>query len=191
MIFDHADGVQALFAYHGIPKRDSCSILLPTADTVSKIRELDPQVGPTRDLILVNSEWRRPSDFSSTSNSIYTAGNKATDIEYIESFHPTFVCTNLMVEGDQVRILRAYPSPWRVFLQTMKMNDNDEVKIDWVQIGSKEVTESRQTEEGKLFDYGKPTYQEIMDMITSQEGYVPKSVTERAAAAFTFIKNTL
>jgi len=216
-LFDETDGVQALFAYNeNDPKKDSCSILLPTADTVSKIQTLDEQVGPNRNLILVNVEWRRPSDFSSSSSSpagflpFFKSETKISDkpsqIQYVESFHPTFICSNLMVEGDQIRILRSYPGPWRVFLQTitveesMTNNNNEQMQIDWIEIGTKDIIEYDTSESinddyengaGTIFDYGKPSYQEIVEMITSREGYVPKTVTERAAAAFTFIKDTL
>ena len=196
-IFEPVDGIQALFAYNDEnPQKDSCSILLPTADTVSKIQELDVQVGPTRDLILVNPEWRRPSDFSSSSPllSFFSKDEKSKEINYVETFYPTFVCSNLMVEGDQIRILRSYPGPWRVFLQIIENPTaltTDQMKIDWIEIGSKPVQETNNAENSIIFDYGKPTYQEITNMIESQDGYVPKSVTERAAAAFTFIKDTL
>lgn len=222
-LFDETDGVQALFAYNeNNPKKDSCSILLPTADTVSKIQALDEQVGPNRNLILVNVEWRRPSDFSSSSSSPASflpffqsnteKSSKSDEIPYVESFHPTFICTNLMVEGDQIRILRSYPGPWRVFLQTITMdasstseavpnsNDTEQMQIDWIEIGTKEVEQYNtdhsssnkdENSSSTIFDYGKPSYQEIVTMITTREGYVPKTVTERAAAAFTFIKDTL
>ena len=116
-----------------------------------------------------------------------------------------------------MRILRTYPGPWRVYLRVV-INDNDEDRstplgrstteeggIDWIEIGSKEVLESKSSEweksvnedggmlkdGGKIFDYGIPTYREIEEMIVSRDGYRPKSLSERATTALTFIKDTL
>jgi hypothetical protein len=187
-ILDESDGIGAIMAQADDPKNDSCTVLLPSADTVKKLLSLDGQVGPDRDLILVNSQWKRKSDFG-----FFGGGD---EVKYTESFWPSFFCSNLMVEGEQVRILRSHPGPWRVFLRF----EEDGV-VDWQQIGEKPVLSSKPAtwdtdpgnsrDGGRLFDFGQPTYKEIEGLITSRSGFVPKTMAERASAAFTFIKDTL
>ena len=187
-ILDESDGIGAIMAQAEDPKSDSCTVLLPSADTVKKLRSLDGQVGPGRDLILVNTQWKRKSDFG-----FFEAGD---EVKYTEKFWPSFFCSNLMVEGEQVRILRSHPGPWRVFLRF-----EDDAVVDWQQIGEKAVLLSKPAtwdsdpansrDGGRLFDFGLPTYNEIGSMITSMDGFAPKTMAERASAAFTFIKDTL
>ena len=187
-ILDESDGIGVIMAQAEDPKSDSCTVLLPSADTVKKLRSLDSQVGPDRDLILVNTQWKRKSDFG-----FFGAGD---EVKYSERFWPSFFCSNLMVEGDQVRILRSHPGPWRVFLRF-----EDDGVVDWQQIGESAVLPSKPAtwdsdpansrDGGRLFDFGQPTYKEIGNMITSRDGFLPKTMAERASAAFTFIKDTL
>jgi hypothetical protein len=187
-ILDDSDGVGAIMAQAKDAKNDSCAVLLPSADTVKKLQALDRQVGNDRDLILVNTQWKRKTDFG------FFGGRD--QVTCTESFLPTFFCSNLMVEGEQVRILRSHPGPWRVFLRF----EEDGV-IDWRQIGDKPLLASKpetwdsdfanSRDGGRLFDFGQPTYQEIATMITSRDEFVPKTMAERASAAFTFIKDTL
>ena len=194
-VIDEADGVRAIFGQAPSARDDCCSVLLPSADTVGKLMEVDKQVGPERNLILVNAQWKRKTDFG-----LAFFGGRDEKIQFIEGFEPTFHCSNIMVDGDIVRTLRTFPGPWRVYLRVV--DANDERNIDWVEIGSKELIMSKTKEwennakagdqdGGKLFDYGIPNYGEIGEMITSREGYVPKSLSERAASAFAFIKDTL
>jgi hypothetical protein len=191
-VIDNDDGVVALLAQASDPKGDSCTVLLPSADTVSKIEStLEPQVGPERNLILVNSQWKRKSDFSGG-----FFGGRDKLISYVEQFEPTFHCSNLMVESEQIRILRTYPGPWRVFLRVEKDSN-----VEWKEIGRKHFLSAKpatwdsepdnQRDGGRVFDYGQPSYAEIIDMKTSMPDYQPKSLAERASAAFTFIKDTL
>ena len=194
-IIDEADGVRALFGQAASPKDDSCTVLLPSGDTVPKLLELGKQVGDKRNLVLVNTQWNRKTDFG---NAFF--GGRDEKVQFVEGFQPTFHCSNIMVEGDIVRILRTYPGPWRVYLRTT--DADDETKIDWIEIGTKDLIPTKTPEweriakkgdsdGGKVFDYGIPTYEEITEMIVSREGYVPKSLSERATSAFTFIKDTL
>lgn len=196
-VIEEADGVRALFSQANLPQDDSCAVLLPSADTVSKLQELDTQVGEGRNLILVNTQWKRKTDFGLA----FFGGARDGKIKFVEGFEPTFHCSNIMVEGDIVRILRTYPGPWRVYIRVV--DANDEMNIDWIEIGTKDLIMSKTREwekqlkeegdndGGKLFDYGIPSYGEITEMIVSQPLYVPKTMAERAAAAFAFIKDTL
>jgi hypothetical protein len=194
-VIDQADGVRALFAQANDAKDDCCSILLPSGDTVMKLKEIDAQVGEKRNMILVNSQWRRKTDFG-----MAFFGGREEKIHFVEQFVPTFHCSNSMIEGEIVRILRTYPGPWRVFLRVVKENGD----VDWINIGEKPILDKKTAEweqslintggdsdGGRIFDYGIPTYKEIENMISSREGYVPKSLSERAAAALVFIKDTL
>ena len=178
-----------------LPKDDSCAVILPTAETLqSSVFDLDKQVGPSRDLILVNPQYRRRSDFGGLFGS---SGDNIVD--YVETtFLPTFSLTNLICEGELIRILRTYPGPWRVFVREL---DKSTGTVDWKQIGSKDVLDQKpndwqqqpanQRDGGILFNYGQPSYQEIIDMLYSSPNFTPKSPAERAAAAFSFIKDTL
>lgn len=199
-VIDESDGVRALFSQGTDPKEDVCAVLLPSADTSQKLQELDGQVGDKRNLLVVNSQWKRKSDFGNSFG--FFGGDKREEkINFVEKFEPTFHCSNVMVEGDIVRILRTYPGPWRVYLRSV--DPEDETNIEWIEIGTKElmmsktadwekqVKEDGDNDGGKLFDYGIPGYREIEDMIKGREGYVPKSLSERASSAFTFIKDTL
>ena len=198
-VIDQADGVRALFGQAVEAKDDMCSILLPSADTVSKLQDLDVQVGKERDMILVNAQWKRRSDFGTFALPFMSNG-KDEKITFVEGFEPTYHCSNIMVEGDIVRVLRNYPGPWKVYLRVVDPEDAN--NINWIEIGSKELiyTKTKEWEEaakrdevdgGKLFNYGSPSYDEIAEMIVNREGYVPKSLSERAASAFIFIKDTL
>lgn len=215
-VIDPVDGVRALFSQATNPIDDACAVLLPSADNTEILQTLNQQVGDKRNLILVNAQWKRKSDFGSSSSAT-TGGflpwgkknSREETIEFVEGFEPTFHCSNVMVEGDIVRILRTFPGPWRVYLRTVLDSTLEDVNvdsnIDWVEIGSKELLQTKTAEwekemkelggvdkdGGKMFDYGMPSYKEIQTMIVSREGYVPKSLSERAAAALTFIKDTL
>ena len=189
-ILDESDGVRLMMAQAEEAKDDSCTVLLPSADTVQELQSLDGQVGPNRDLIIVNPQWKRQSDFGFF--------GRQERLDYVEEFVPTFSCTNQIVEGDQLRILRTYPGPWRVYL---RVQDDQDGSVDWIEIGSKDAVDTKpdgwekqkenKQDGGRLFDYGKPTYSELQTMITSREGYRPKTVTERAAAAFAFTQDSL
>jgi hypothetical protein len=188
-MIDESDGIGAIMTQAEDPKEDSCTVLLPTADTIKALQSLEKQVGPGRDLILVNTQWNRQSDFG-----FFGRGEQ---VQYVEKFSPSFYCSNLMVEGEQVRILRSYPGPWRVFVRVVTERNS----VEWRQVGDKPVLETKPAswdkdpanarDGGKIFDYGCPSYKEIETMIVSQDWYQPKSFAERAAAAFTFIKDTL
>lgn len=194
-IIDESDGVAALMVQALSPKDDSCTILLPTAETVKQsVLDLDKQVGPSRNLNLVNPQYRRRSDFGGL------FGNSKDKIaDYVETtFAPTFSLTNLICEGESIRILRTYPGPWRVFVREQ---DPSTGAVDWKQVGSKDVLDKKpsdweqqpanQRDGGMLFNYGQPSYQDIIAMLYSSPNFIPKSPAERAAAAFNFIKDTL
>lgn len=194
-VIDDADGVRALFVMAESAKDDSCYVLLPSGDTTPKLKEIDAQVGTKRNMILVNSQWKRKTDFG-----MAFFGGRDEKINFVERFSPTYHCSNLMVEGEIVRILRMYPDPWRVYVRISEENGD----VDWIEIGDKPVLELKtstwvrnaklnggDSDGGRIFDYDIPTYSEIQAMITSREGYVPKMMSERAAASLLFIKDTL
>jgi len=194
-LLDESDGVTALLAQATAAKEDSCTVLLPTADTVtnSLMNELEAQVGTQRNLILVNPQWRRRSDFGGFIGTDDRAAN------YVENFVPTFALTSLICEGESIRILRTYPGPWRVFLR--EAEGADDGVVHWNQVGSKDVVETKPSDwqeqpankrdGGILFNYGQPSYQEIIDMLQNAPNYKPKNPAERALVAFNFIKDTL
>jgi len=190
-VIDSDDGVRALFSVASDdPKRDACAVLLPSADTISQLQSLDEQVGSKRCMIITNSEWKRKSDFGGVFGSFGTEKS----ISFVNNFEPIYYMTSLMVDGEQIRILRAYPGQWRVFL--MKIDDIDVYNqsrdggISWVEIGTKPL--SRQKSNGKILDFfDVPSYEEISDMIRSADGYIEKTVFERAIISANFIKDTL
>lgn len=195
IMLDASDGVYAIMAQAEQARGDSSSVLLPSADNLASLLTLNAQVGEKRNLLLVNSQWKRRSDFGGN-----FFGNAAQGVAFVDQFEPTFSLTNFICDGDSIRVLRNYPGPWRVFVRT---DDADTGVVDWIQIGSKDVVEldnksvnwdslqENQRDGGRLFDYGQPTYKEITDMLIASPGYKIKSPAERAAAAFIFIKDTL
>lgn len=190
VLVDASDGVYAIYGEGEQAKDDSCTVLLPSADTVSQIEELEKQVGDKRNLIIVNPQWKRKSDFGGW----FGSGDKAA--KYIEQFEPTFSLTNLIVEGENIRVLRTYPGPWRVFAR-QKVDG----VVEWNEVGRKEIVPEKpdnwedlpqnKRDGGLLFAYGLPTYQEILDMLTSSPNYTPKNPAEKAMASLAFIKDTL
>jgi Domain of unknown function (DUF1995) len=203
-IIDESDGVAALMAQATTTAQDdSCTVLLPTAETIAQsvATTLEASVGPQRNLILVNPQYRRRSDFGS--NWFGSGGSSISSsfsIDYVEQFEPTFSLTNLMCEGESVRVLRTYPGPWRVFIRVPETATG---LVDWQQIGSQDVIREKpcdwsqrpinQRDGGAIFNYGQPSYQDITDMLYSGTlpNFTPKSPAERATAAFSFIKDTL
>jgi hypothetical protein len=193
VLLDASDGVYAIMAQAEAARDDSGTVLLPSADNIASLRNLETQVGPVRNLVLVNSQWRRRSDFGGN-----FFGKAADGVAFVDQFQPTFSLTNFICDGDSIRVLRNYPGPWRVFV---RKDDADTGVVDWTQIGSKDVVDNKpsdwdtlpenQRDGGQLFDYGQPTYQEITDMLIASPGYKLKNPAERAAAAFNFIKDTL
>ena len=141
-------------------------------------------------MIIVNQQWKRKTDFGGW------FGNGDKSVKYIDQFEPTFSLTNLIVEGENIRVLRTYPGPWRVFAR----EEIDGV-VEWNEVGTKDFISDKPTnwdnqpqnkrDGGLLFAYGPPTYQEINDMITSSPNYAPKNPAERAMASLSFIKDTL
>jgi hypothetical protein len=203
VMLDPADGVYAIMVQAAAARDDSGTVLLPSADNLAAVKDLEKQVGPQRNLLLVNSQWKRRSDFGGNSLSFFGGGGKAAadeDVAFVDRFAPTFSLTNFICDGDSIRVLRSYPGPWRVFMRT---EDADTGMVDWNQIGSKDVVDlddksvnwddlpENQRDGGRLFDYGQPTYQEILAMLIASPGFKVKSPAERAAAAFIFIKDTL
>lgn len=191
-VIDESDGVRALFLEAEDPKEDACAVLLPSADTLPPLQNLDQQVGSKRNMIVVNPQWRRDSDFGSFFGGFAGSG-VASKTDFVKKFSPTFSCTSLMVEGDQVRILRAHPGPWRVFV--MQVVDGDYSEINWVEVGSKDFLldqpKNWKGNNGALFDFALPSYREIEQMIKEQDGFVERSPLEKAAASVRFIKDTL
>jgi hypothetical protein len=214
VMLDASDGVYAIMAQAAAARDDSASVLLPSADNVAALRNLEAQVGPVRNLLLVNSQWKRRSDFGGNSLFFGNAAAAAAveDVNFVDRFEPTFSLTNFICDGDSIRVLRVYPGPWRVFVRT----DNGDTEtdtdtdtdtggniVDWNQIGSKDVVEleqkpadwdrlqENQRDGGRLFDYGQPTYKEITEMLIASPGYKVKGPAEKAAAAILFIKDTL
>jgi hypothetical protein len=197
VMLDASDGVYAIMAQAAAARDDSGSVLLPSADNVAALRNLEAQVGPVRNLLLVNPQWKRRSDFGG--NSLF-GDAVAEDVNFVDRFEPTFSLTNFICDGDSIRVLRVYPGPWRVFMRT---DDADTGIVDWNQIGSKDVAElddmpadwdrlqENQRDGGRLFDYGQPTYKEITAMLIASPGYKVKGPTEKAAASILFIKDTL
>lgn len=197
-LLDASDGVYALMAQAKNAKDDTCTILLPTADTIPQLQELSRQVGDQRNLLIVNPQWKRRSDFGGSLSAFLGGGGQNKNAAYVEeTFEPTFSLTNLIVEGENIRVLRTYPGPWRVFLR----KEEEDGQVDWEQVGQKEFVASKpsgwektpenQRDGGLMFSHGQPTYQEIMDMFSSAPNYTPKNPAERAMAAFNFIKDTL
>lgn len=191
ILLDQSDGVYAISAQAEDPKNDSCSVLLPSAESLSALKNLEGQVGDKRDFIFVNPQWKRVSDFGG----FFQRGDQQA--AYVETYVPTFSLTNYICEGDSVRILRTYPGPWRVFVR----NEDEYGAVDWVQVGKKSFIHQKpdqwsaqpenQRDGGRIFDFGMPSYQEIAEMLRSAPGYRPKNPAERAAAAFAFIKDSL
>jgi len=166
VIIDKSDGVRGLFSIASDPKEDSCAVLLPSAETLTDLENLSAQVGKSRNMIIVNAQWRRKSDFGGVFGGIF--GNVASDFEFVNNFVPTYSLTSLMVEGEQIRILRSFPDDWRVFI--MKVEDmeaygsgrDSDGGISWFEIGSKPVENNVK---GDLATFGIPSYSEIEEMI--------------------------
>ena len=213
-LVDASEGVYAIMAQAARAKDDACAVVLPTADLVlPKLQELSDQVGPTRNLLLVNPQWKRRSDFPPPSgasgwSSWFSGKSENNDpslspARYIEStYEPTFSLTNLIVEGENIRILRTYPGPWRVFVRREEQQGEGlDPVVDWVQVGEQAFVPTKpndweeqpvnQRDGGQLFSFGMPSYQEIVQMLNQSPNYVPKNPAERAMAAFNFIKDTL
>lgn len=198
IVLDESDGVAALLTEGATPADDTCSVLLPTPESVQTTREsLEAQVGPRRNLLFVNPQWRRRSDFSSRGWLVGGTGNNNEAVDYVESFPPTFSLTSLLCEGESIRVLRTYPGPWRVYVRSSA----DEVVVDWKLVGSQAFEDVKppdwdqrpenKRDGGQIFSYGQPTYQDIVRMLNESEAYTPKSPAERAAAAFNFIKDSI
>jgi len=191
-MLDASDGVYGVFSQAAKASDDACAVLLPSADNIEYVQSIESQVGSARNLILINAQWKRRSDFGGF------FGSGGITVAYAEQYEPTFSLTNMICEGDSIRVLRNYPGPWRIFV---RKEDIDTGEVDWSQIGSKDVDDKRpadwdtraenQRDGGRLFDFGQPTYQEINDMLQSSPDFKPKSAVERAATAFNFIKDTL
>lgn len=189
---DESDGVYAWMGESTEAKDDCVFIILPTAESVPMIRDLDKQVGPKRNLVLVNPQWKRRSDFGG----FFGVDEKSAS--YVESFHPSFSLTNFICEGEAVRVLHTLGNGgWRVYLR--KELDNGDV--DWFLLGEQDYKSVKPSnwsslpgsriDGGRLFDYGIPSYQEIVRMLNSSPSYTPKNPAERASSAFSFIKDSL
>ena len=166
-IIDESDGVRALFSIADNARDDTCAILLPSADNQNLLESFDEQVGENRNMILINPQWRRKSDFGGVFGAAFGGAGLSSRLDYVNSFAPTYSMTSLMVDGEQIRILRSYPKGWRVFM--MKVNDMEaygngksENDVSWVEIGSKPVVNAPK---GELANFGIPSYDDIVDMI--------------------------
>jgi hypothetical protein len=107
----------------------------------------------------------------------------------------------MFCQGESIRILRAFPGSWTVFVQIGINTADGSNTIEWRQVGTKDVIVAKPSDwqnrpenkrdGGVLFNHGQPTYQEVAEMLNNSDNYTPKSPAERAAAAFTFLKDSL
>ena len=118
-------------------------------------------------MIIINPQWKRKSDFGGVFGAVFGGAGLPSKIDYANTFAPTYSMTSLMVDGEQIRILRSYPDGWRVFM--MKVDDmeaygqgQNESGLSWAEIGKKSVGNAPK---GELATFGIPSYDEIGTMI--------------------------
>eukprot|EP00879_Flechtneria_rotunda_P003240 GHRR01003463.1.p1 GENE.GHRR01003463.1~~GHRR01003463.1.p1 ORF type:complete len:292 (+),score=64.75 GHRR01003463.1:691-1566(+) len=107
-IWDQGDAVGAWFG------DKLAAILFPTADTFKQLKELaERQPNPPELLLIFNPQWELQGNLR---NDFGFGARRDTALQLIDSFQPTYWLKQLRVTGDDLRVLRAHPGKWQVYV---------------------------------------------------------------------------
>ncbi|GAB4823859.1 hypothetical protein N2152v2_010905 [Parachlorella kessleri] len=90
------------------------AVLFPTAESLKQVRSIAEKVGPQGLTLIVNPQW------STKGQVIHDFGflpwqRKASE-EVVASFTEAYCLKQLRINGDEVRLLKAFPGNWQVFV---------------------------------------------------------------------------
>jgi Domain of unknown function (DUF1995) len=87
------------------------AVVFPTADSLTEVRRIDDALSGNRLMLVVNPQWQPQgqvvSDFG------FGRTRRAAE-RYVASLDEIYYLRRIRVLGDEVRVLRCYPSRWQV-----------------------------------------------------------------------------
>ncbi|KAA6424033.1 MAG: AAA+-type ATPase (ISS) [Trebouxia sp. A1-2] len=87
------------------------AVLFPTADTLSKVRQLARVKGPHRLMLLINPQWQTDGQVVSD----FGFGRGRSDAEkFLAALQDVYCLERVRVLGDDIRLLKCYPGDWQV-----------------------------------------------------------------------------
>mmetsp|Transcript_13657 Transcript_13657/g.29301 ORF Transcript_13657/g.29301 Transcript_13657/m.29301 type:complete len:285 (+) Transcript_13657:15-869(+) len=95
------------------------AVLFPTADSIKKLRELASGPSAPELLLIINPQWETKGLMLGQSD--FGIGQRRVDNEkFVGSFAPSYYLKQLRVYGDNVRVLKAHPGDWQVYVLDRK-----------------------------------------------------------------------
>jgi hypothetical protein len=131
------------------------AVVFPTADSLTEVRRIDDALSGNRLMVVVNPQWQPQgqvvSDFG------FGSTRRAAE-RYVASLDEVYYLRRIRVLGDEVRVLRCYPSRWQVHY-VRAAGDTELISIE----------------------QEKPTYQRVLDLLKSvRDSRASKSWFDRA-----------
>lgn len=131
------------------------AVVFPTADSLKEVRRIDDALSGNRLILVVNPQWQPQgqvvSDFG-------FGKNRRAAERYVASLDEIYYLRRIRVLGDEVRVLRCYPSRWQVhYVRTA--GDTELISVE----------------------HEKPTYQRVLEILKGvQDSRASKSWLDRA-----------
>jgi hypothetical protein len=87
------------------------AVVFPTADSLTTVRRIDDALSGNRLMLVINPQWQPQGQIVSD----FGFGNARRAAErYVASLDEIYYLRRIRVLGDEVRVLRCYPSRWQV-----------------------------------------------------------------------------
>lgn len=129
------------------------AMVFPTAETLPDLKRLVSDNKKGEPIAIVNSQIRTNNDGSNLISDLGIGPWKKKNEEFLANFELAYLLSEQRIEGETVRLLKAWPHPWQVYVLT-DMN-----------------ADSADPECVKTFDE-KPSYNELRSLLMSREGSV-------------------
>jgi hypothetical protein len=131
------------------------AVVFPTADSLKEVRRIDDALSGNRLILVVNPQWQPQGQIVSDFG---FGKNRRTAERYVASLDEIYSLRRIRVLGDEVRVLRCYPSRWQVHY-VRAAGDMELISVE----------------------QEKPTYQRVLEILQGvQDSRASKSWIDRA-----------
>lgn len=129
------------------------AMVFPTAETLPALKRLVADNEKGEPIAIVNSQIRTNDDGSNLISDLGFGPWKRKNEQFLAQFELAYWVSEQRIEGETVRLLKAWPYPWQVYVLTDMDSNNTEP--DCI----------------KTFEE-KPSYKELKSLLVSREGSV-------------------
>lgn len=129
------------------------AMVFPTAETLPDLKSLVADNKKGEPIAIVNSQIRTNDDGSNLISDLGFGPWKRKNEEFLAQFELAYWLSEQRIEGETVRLLKAWPHPWQVYVLTDMDSNNTEPECV------------------KTFEE-KPSYKELKSLLVSREGSV-------------------